>query len=110
MTMLLRAGSDDESGELVRIGEAAPCRQLARLPRAGETAAIKVDELKGRTAIRPINALYLACGDGQATIKVSGDAATLTGDATSCARLADEVDLLGPIPVGRERVGPRGLS
>lgn len=93
MTTRLRAGSDAQCGALVLVGDVGSFRQLARLLRAGETAAMKVDELKGRSSIRPINDFYLARGDGYATIEVTGNAATLTGDAASCARLADEIDL-----------------
>lgn len=93
MTMLLRAGSDDESGALVLVGDVSTFRRLARLLRAGETTAIEVDELQGRAAIRPINAFHLVYGDEPATIQVSGDAASLTGSPASCARLADEIDL-----------------
>jgi hypothetical protein len=91
--MQLCAGSDAESGALVLIGDVDSFRQLARLLRAGEATTIQVDEVQARTAILPIGALNLERGDGQTTIGISDDTATLTGDAASRARLADEIDV-----------------
>lgn len=54
---------------------------------------IEVDEITGRSAIRPIDVLYLELTDGPATVSVLGDAGRLRGNAESFSRLADEIDL-----------------
>ena len=93
MTTRLLAGADAQARAVLLIGDSEAFRELSRLLRTGKAAAVDVEGVRGRAAIRPIDAFRLERGLGGVTIALSGDTATLTGDAVSSARLAEEIEL-----------------
>lgn len=92
--MRLAGGSDIESGALVLIGDAASFRHLAGVLRRSEQTAIELEPPRERPAIRPIGVLRFEPAERMASVRISGDAATLRGNLESFARLADEIELL----------------
>jgi hypothetical protein len=89
----LRGGSDTETGDIVLIADAAAFKRLAAALRASEPAMVDIEPIVDRPAITPIESLHLKQSEGMATIYLSSDVATLSGDPESFARLADEVEL-----------------